>query len=71
MNTNNNISVRRGKASIFSLNRIKKMAKWIAVIILSTITMVLWIIIKPIIKGAGWVLSAITALTIIYWLLTF
>ena len=70
MKTNNNISVRRGKASISSLNRIKKVAKWIAVLIGSIIGLVLWALIKPIFRGVGWVVSIVTALMIIYWILT-
>ena len=71
MKTNNNISVRRGKASISSLNRIKKVAKWIAVLIGSIIGLVLWAFIRPIFRGVGWVISIVTALLIIYWLITF
>ena len=70
MKTNNNISVRRGKASISSLNRIKKVAKWIAVLIGSIIGLVLWAFIRPIFRGVGWVISIVTALLIIFWLLT-
>ena len=70
MKTNNNISVRRGKASISSLNRIKKVAKWIAVLIGSIIGLVLWAFIRPIFRGVGWVISIVTALMIIFWLIT-
>ena len=72
MKTNNNISVRRGKASISSLNRIKRVAKWIAVIIGSIIGMVLWAFIRPIFRDVGWVISIsiVIALMIIYWLIT-
>ena len=70
MKTNNNISVRRGKASISSLNRIKGVAKWIAVILGSIIGLVLWAFIRPIFRGVGWVISIVTALMIIYWLIT-
>ena len=70
MKTNNNISVRRGKASISSLNRIKRVAKWIAILIGSIIGLVLWAFIRPIFRGVGWVISIVTALMIIFWLLT-
>ena len=70
MKTNNNISVRRGKASISSLNRIKRVAKWIAILIGSIIGLVLWAFIRPIFRGVGWVISIVTALMIIYWLIT-
>ena len=71
MKTNNNISVRRDKASISSLNRIKRVAKWIAILIGSIIGLVLWAFIRPIFRGVGWVISIVTALLIIYWLITF
>ena len=70
MKTNNNISVRRGKASISSLNRIKRVAKWIAILIGSIIGLVLWAFIRPIFRGVGWVISIVTALMIIFWLIT-
>ena len=70
MKTNNNISYRRGKASISSLNRIKKVAKWVAILITSIIGLVLWVFLRPIFRGVGWVISALSALLIIYWLLT-
>ena len=71
MKTNNNISVRRDKASISSLNRIKRVAKWIAILIGSIIGLMLWAFIRPIFRGMGWVISIVTALMIIFWLITF
>ena len=71
MKTNNNISDnRRGKASISSLNRIKKVVKWVAILITSIIGLVLWVFRRPIFRGVGWGISAVSALLIIYWLLT-
>ena len=70
MKTNNNISDRRGKASISDLNRIKKVVKWVAILITSIIGLVLWVFLRPIFRGVGWVISAVSALLIIYWLLT-
>ena len=70
MKTDNNISDRRGKASISSLNRIKRVARVLILIIASTIGLVLWIFIRPIFRGVGWVISIISALLIIYWILT-
>lgn len=70
MKTNNNISDRRGKASISSLNRIKKVVKWVAILITSIIGLVFWVFLRPIFRGVGWVISAVSALLIIYWLLT-
>lgn len=48
MKTNNNISDRRGKASISSLNRMKKVVKWGALLITSIIGLVLWVFLRPI-----------------------
>ncbi|MFG6426097.1 MAG: hypothetical protein K1W14_09915 [Muribaculaceae bacterium] len=70
MKTDNNISDRRGKASISSLNRIKRVARVLILIIASTIGLVLWMFIRPIFRGVGWVISIISALLIIYWILT-
>ena len=70
MKTNNNISDRRGKASISSLNRIKRVARVVVIIIASIIGMVVWVFIRPIFRGVGWVISIITSLLIIFWLLT-
>ncbi len=71
MKTNSNISDRRGKASISSLNRIKRVARVVAIIIASIVGLVFWVFIRPIFRGLGWVISIITALLIIFWILTF
>ena len=65
-----NISVRRGKASISSLNRISRVVKVVLLIIASIVGLVLWAFIRPIFRGLGWVISIISALAIIFWLLT-
>ena len=70
MKTNNNISNRRGRASISSLNRIKKVILWLVGIIGAILGLVLWGFLRPIFRGVGWVISLATALMIIYWLLT-
>jgi len=49
---------------------IKGLAKIVAIIIGSLITIVLWVVVKPIVKGIGWVISLITSAVIIYWILT-
>lgn len=69
MKTNNNISNRRGKASISSLNRIKKVFLWVVGITGATLGLVLWAFLRPIFRGVGWIVSALTAIAIIYWLL--
>lgn len=70
MKTNNNISDRRGKASISSLNRIKRVILWLVGIIGAILGLVLWVFLRPIFRGVGWVISLATALMIIFWLLT-
>ena len=70
MKTNNNISVRRGKASFSSLNRIKRVLLWLVGIVGAIIGLTLWIFLRPIFRGIGWVISLITSLLIIFWLLT-
>lgn len=69
MKTKENIG-RRGKASISSLNLIKKVAKVVVIIIGAIIGLVFWVFIRPILKVASWVISLITAILIIFWLLT-
>ena len=70
MKTNNNISNRRGRASISSLNRIKRVLLWLVGIIGAILGLVLWVFLRPIFRGVGWVISLLTATIIIYWLLT-
>ena len=70
MKTTNNISIRRGRASFSSLNRIKRGLLWAVRIIGAILGLVLWMFLRPIFRGVGWVLSLISALMIIYWLLT-
>ena len=70
MKTNNNISNRRGRASISSLNRIKRVLLWLVGFIGAILGLVLWGFIRPIFRGVGWVISLVSALMIIYWLLT-
>ena len=70
MKTNNNISIRRGRASISSLNRIKRVLLWLVGFIGAILGLVLWGFIRPIFRGVGWVISLVSAIMIIYWLLT-
>lgn len=50
--------------------RISKAVKVVAVIIGAVIGIALWAIAKPILRGVGWLISIITAIGIIYWLMT-
>lgn len=61
---------RRGRASISSLNRIKRVLLWAVGIIGAILGLVLWVFLRPIFRGVGWVVSLFSALMIIYWLLT-
>lgn len=49
---------------------LKKAARLIGIIAGLTVGVHLWAILKPIFRGVGWVVSLISALMIIYWLLT-
>ena len=70
MKTNNNISNSRGKTSTSGFNQIKKVVKVSVILIGSTIGLALWVFIRPIFRGVGWVISLVSALMIIFWLLT-
>lgn len=70
MKTNNNISNSRGKTSTSGFNQIKKVVKVLVILIGSTIGLLLWVFIRPIFRGVGWVISLLTAFMIIFWLLT-
>lgn len=70
MKTNNNISYSLGRTSTSGFNQIKKVVKVLVILIGSIIGLVLWIFIRPIFRGVGWVISLVSALMIIFWLLT-
>ena len=70
MKTNNNISNSRGKTSTSGFNPIKRVVKVLVILIGSTIELVLWVFIRPIFRGVGWLISILTIIAIIYWLLT-
>ncbi len=50
--------------------RISKAVKAVAVIIGAVIGLLLWAIAKPILRGIGWLISILTAIGIIYWIMT-
>lgn len=70
MKTNNNISAGRGFTSTSGFNQIKKVAKWVAIVIGSTIGLVLWVLLRPIFRGVGYGITILTTIAIIFWLLT-
>ena len=49
---------------------LKKIAKVIGIILATLIGLLMWAIVKPIFRGVGWVISIITTLMIIYWIMT-
>lgn len=66
MKTNNNISYSLGRTSTSGFNQIKKVVKVLVILIGSIIGLVLWIFIRPIFRGVGWVISLVSALMIIF-----
>ena len=67
MKTNYNISNFRGRASISSLNRIKRFVLWVVAIVG---VIIYWVLIRQIFRGVGWIISILTAILTIYWILT-
>ncbi len=49
---------------------LKKVAKVVVVILGAIVGLMIWAVVKPIFRGVGWVISIITTLMIIYWILT-
>ena len=49
---------------------LRRIAKVVAIFIGAVVGLVLMVILKPIFRGIGWVISLVSALMIIYWLLT-
>ncbi len=50
--------------------RISKAVKVVAIIIGAVIGIALWAIAKPILRGIGWLISILTAIGVICWILT-
>lgn len=49
---------------------LKKAAKVVGIAIMAIVGVILWAILKPIFRGVGWLISILTAVGIIYWILT-
>ena len=49
---------------------LKKAAKLVGIAIATIVGIILWAILKPIFRGVGWLISILTAIGIIYWILT-
>lgn len=50
---------------------IKAVAKVAGIIIGIIVAMVMWVIVRPIFRGVGWVITALTIIALFYWILTF
>lgn len=48
---------------------LKKAAKVVGIAIATIVGIILWAILKPIFRGVGWLISILTAIGIIYWIL--
>ena len=69
MKTNSHIKG-QSEAQSLRFNQIKRVLLWLVGIIGAILGLVLWVFLRPIFRGVGWVISLISALMIIYWLLT-
>jgi hypothetical protein len=69
MKTNSHIKS-QSEAQSLRFNQIKKVAKVVAIIIGAIIGTLVWAFLRPIFRGVGWVISIISALAIIYWIMT-
>lgn len=49
---------------------LKKAAKVVGIAIMAIVGIILWAILKPIFRGVGWIISILTAIGIIYWIMT-
>ena len=49
---------------------LKKAAKVVGIVIATIVGIILWAILKPLFRGVGWLISILTAIGIIYWILT-
>ena len=49
---------------------IKVMANVAGVIISLVVAVVMWVVVRPILRGVGWLISILTVIAIIFWLMT-
>lgn len=52
------------------IKAVAKVVKVTAIIIGSVMAIVVWVFVRPVIRGIGWLISIATALLIAYWLIT-
>lgn len=50
---------------------LSRLAKMVGIVLGMIIGIVLWVVVKPMVRGIGWLISAVTLIAIIYWILTF
>ena len=49
---------------------LKKVSKVVVVILGTIVGLMIWAVVKPIFRGVGWLISILTMIVIIYWLIT-
>ena len=49
---------------------LKKTAKVVGIAVGAVVGIILWAILRPIFRGVGWLISILTAIGIIYWIMT-
>ena len=49
---------------------LKKVAKVVVIILGAVVGLMIWAFVKPILRGVGWLISILTMIAIIYWLMT-
>lgn len=50
---------------------LSRLAKVVGIILGMIIGIVLWVVVKPMVRGIGWLISAVTLIAMIYFVLTF
>ena len=64
------IRSRQARQSSYQYRIITRAVKAVAIIIGAVIGIALWAIARPILRGIGWLISILTAIGVIYWILT-
>lgn len=52
------------------IKAVAKVVKAIAIIIGTLVAIVVWVFVRPVVRGIGWLISIATATLIIFWLIT-
>ena len=53
-----------------ALTALKKISRVVGIVLATIVGLLLWAIVKQIFRGVGWLISIVTALMIIFWLIT-